>query len=159
MTHVTLITVGNLKEDYLRQAVAEYEKRLSSYCRIETVVLKEERIADENDATAVRAALRAEGERILARVPQGAYTVALCIEGEMPDSVGLSRLVSRAVDGSGKLCFIIGSSHGLDDAVKRAAQKRLSFSALTFPHQLMRVILLEAVYRSFRILAGGNYHK
>ena len=77
----------------------------------------------------------------------------------MPDSVGLAKKIGRAIDAGGKLCLIIGSSHGLDDAVKRAARERLSFSRLTFPHQLMRVILLEAVYRSFRILSGGNYHK
>ena len=159
MTQLTVISVGTLKEDYLRAAVAEYEKRLSAFCRVESVTIKEEKIADESDRTAVAAALRAEGERILARVPQGAYTVALCIEGEMPDSIGLAQRIGRAVDAGGKLCFIIGSSHGLDEAVKRAARERLSFSRMTFPHQLMRVILLEAVYRSFRILSGGNYHK
>lgn len=159
MTQLTIISVGTLKEDYLRAAVAEYEKRLSAFCRIENITLKEERIADEEDETAIAAALRAEGERILARVPQGAYTVALCIEGEMPDSVALARKIGNAIDRSGKLCLIIGSSHGLCERVKRAAQERLSFSRLTFPHQLMRVILLEAVYRSFRILSGGNYHK
>ena len=159
MLKVKLITVGTLKEEYLRAAVAEYEKRLSSFCRVENITLKEEKIANEQDETAIRAALRAEGEKILSRVPQGAYTIALCIEGEMPDSVSLAKKIGRAVDAGGKICFIIGSSHGLDDAVKRAARERISFSRLTFPHQLMRVILLEAVYRSFRILSGGNYHK
>lgn len=159
MTQLTVISVGTLKEDYLRAAVAEYEKRLSAFCRVETVTLKEEKITNENDPAAVRAALRAEGEKILSRVPQGAYTVALCIEGEMPDSVSLAQKLGRAIDAGGKICFIIGSSHGLDDAVKRAARERISFSRLTFPHQLMRVLLLEATYRSFRILTGGNYHK
>lgn len=159
MTQLTIISVGSLKEGYLREAVGEYEKRLSSFCRVENITIKEERITDEQDETAIRAALRAEGEKILARVPQGAYTMALCIEGEMPDSVSLSQKIGRAVDACGKLCLIIGSSHGLADSVKRAANERISFSRLTFPHQLMRVILLEALYRSFRILSGGNYHK
>ncbi len=159
MTQLTVISVGSLKEGYLREAVGEYEKRLSSFCRVENITIKEERITDEQDETAILAALRAEGEKILARVPQGAYTMALCIEGEMPDSVSLSKKIGRAVDTCGKLCLIIGSSHGLDERVKRAANERISFSRLTFPHQLMRVILLEALYRSFRILSGGNYHK
>ncbi len=159
MTALTVIAVGSLKEDYLRAAVAEYEKRLSAFCRVETVVLKEERIPDEQDATAIAAALRVEGEKILSKIPQGAYTVALCVEGEETDSPGLSALLGRAIDRGGKLCFIIGSSHGLDAAVKRAAHHRLSFSRLTFPHQLMRVLLLEAVYRSFRIRSGSSYHK
>ena len=159
MTQLTIISVGTLKEEYLRAAVAEYEKRLSAFCRVETVTVKEERIPNEDDETAIKAALRAEGERILSRVPQGAYTVALCIEGEMPDSIGLAKKIGRAIDAGGKICLIIGSSHGLDESVKRAARERISFSRLTFPHQLMRVILLEAVYRSFRILSGGNYHK
>ena len=159
MTQLTVISVGSLKEDYLRAAVNEYEKRLSAFCRVENVTIKEEKIADESDQTAIQAALAAEGEKILSRVPQGAYTMALCIEGEMPDSIGLSQKIGRAVDAGGKICLIIGSSHGLSDSVKRAARERISFSRLTFPHQLMRVILLEALYRSFRILSGGNYHK
>lgn len=159
MTQLTVISVGSLKEDYLRAAVNEYEKRLSAFCRVENVTIKEEKIADESDQTAIQAALAAEGEKILSRVPQGAYTMALCIEGEMPDSIGLSQKIGRAVDAGGKICLIIGSSHGLCERVKRAARERISFSRLTFPHQLMRVILLEAVYRSFRILSGGNYHK
>lgn len=159
MTQLTIISVGTLKEEYLVRAVAEYEKRLSAFCRVENVNLKEEKIADEEDASAVRAALRAEGERILAKIPAGALVVALCVEGEMLSSEELAALVGRAVDRGGKICFVIGSSHGLDDAVKKRADVRLSFSRLTFPHQLMRVILLEAAYRSFSILAGRAYHK
>lgn len=159
MTQVTIISVGTLKEDYLTRAVAEYEKRLSSFCRVENINLKEERIVDENDPAAVRAALTAEGERIRARIPQGAFTVALCIEGETPSSPELAKLLGGAVDRCGKICFLIGSSHGLDPATKAAANARLSLSRLTFPHQLARVLLLEAVYRSFSILAGKKYHK
>ncbi len=159
MTQVTVISVGTLKEDYLSRAVAEYEKRLSAFCRVENVNLKEERIANEDDPAAVRAALAAEGERIRTRIPAGAFTVALCIEGKMPSSPELADILGKAVDRGGKICFLIGSSHGLDPAVKAAANERLSLSRLTFPHQLARVLLLEAVYRSFSILAGKRYHK
>lgn len=159
MTQVTIISVGTLKEDYLTRAVAEYEKRLSTFCRVENINLKEERIANEDDPAAIRAALAAEGERIRARIPAGAFTLALCIEGETPSSEALAALLGKAVDRGGKICFIIGSSHGLDPAVKAAANARLSLSRLTFPHQLARVLLLEATYRSFSILAGKRYHK
>ena len=159
MVQLTLLTVGGLREDYFAQASAEYEKRLGAYARVETVSLREEPIPDEDNPAAVAAALRAEGERILARIPRGAYTVALCVEGEMPDSPALARQLDTALARTGKLCLIIGSSHGLDPAVKRRADYRLSLSRLTFPHRLARVVLLEAVYRAFTILHGKRYHK
>ena len=159
MIQVTVITVGTLKESYLREALAEYKKRLAAFARIEEVELREERIADEENASAVRAALAAEGERILAKIPDGAYTVALCIEGKSPDSRALAEMLGAAADRTGKLSFIIGSSHGLSPAVKERADLRLSMSPLTFPHQLARVMLAEVLYRSFSILAGKRYHK
>lgn len=159
MTTVTFISIGTLKEDYLVRAVAEYEKRLAAYCRTESITLREERITDEDNPAAVRAALETEGDAILARIPKGAYTVALCVEGEMLSSEALAARIGQAVDRSGKICFIIGSSHGLAPKVKSAADLRLSFSRLTFPHQIMRALLPEAVYRSFTILAGKRYHK
>ena len=159
MKQVTIISVGSLKEDFLRAAAAEYEKRLSAFCRIENINLKEERIVNEDNAADIAAALQAEGERMLARVPQGAYTVALCVEGKEPDSLALAAELGSALDRCGKLCFLIGSSHGLSPAVKTAANARLSLSRLTFPHGLARVLLLEALYRSFNIQAGKRYHK
>ena len=159
MKQITIISVGTLKEEFLRDAAAEYEKRLSAFCRVENVNLKEERIQNEDNAAEVSSALAAEGEKMLARVPVGAYTVALCIEGKEPDSPALARELGDALDRCGKLCFFIGSSHGLSPAVKAAANARLSLSRLTFPHQLARVLLLEATYRSFSILAGKRYHK
>ena len=159
MTRLTIISVGTLKEDYLARAIAEYTKRLSAYCRVEEVNLREERIANEDDAAAVRAALDREGENILSRIPEGAYTVALCVEGEMLSSETLAARIGEAVDRRGKICFIIGSSHGLSPAVKAAAHLRLSISRLTFPHQLLRAFLPEIIYRSFTILAGKRYHK
>ena len=159
MTTLTVISVGALKEDYYAAAVREYEKRLGSYCRVENVNLKDERIPDEESAAAVAAALEKEGDRILAKIPAGACTVAFCVEGEEMDSPALARRVGQAVDRTGKVCFVIGSSHGLSPRVKRAADLRLSVSRLTFPHRLMRVLVLEAAYRSFAILGGSPYHK
>ena len=159
MVHVTLITVGTLKEDYLRRAAEEYKKRLGTLARVEEIELSEVRIPDEDDATAVRSALLAEGERILARIPEGAYTVALCVEGKQMPSEALAKTLSDGAAQRGKLCVIIGSSHGLAPTVKQRADLRLSVSALTFPHQLMRVLLLEVIYRCFGILKGTKYHK
>lgn len=158
MMQCTVITVGTLKEDYLSAAVAEYKKRLSAFARVEEINLKEERLSDDAPAT-VEKALTVEGERILSRIPDGAYTVALCVEGKMLSSEALAALVGKAKDEKGKLCLIIGSSYGLSPAVKARADFRLSLSPMTFPHQLMRVILAEALYRSFTILAGKAYHK
>lgn len=159
MLQVTFITVGTLKEDYLRAALAEYEKRISQYATIKRVELKEERITDEDDPRRVEKALEEEGKRILDALPQDAHKIALCVEGKMLSSPELAALIGRAGDERGKIAFVIGSSHGLCPAVKRACDTRLSFSPMTFPHQLMRVILAEAVYRSFTILAGRKYHK
>ena len=156
---ITLITVGNIKEDYLRAAYADYCRRLRTLAEVEDIELREERITDEDNATAVSAALTAEGERILARIPQGAYTVALCVEGKQMSSEALAAHLGEATAHSGKLCLVIGSSHGLAPAVKARADLRLSVSALTFPHQLMRVMLSEILYRSCTILAGKRYHK
>lgn len=154
----TLISVGTLKEKYLADALAEYTKRIGAYAKWEEINLKEEKLADESPA-AVRAALEAEGERILAKIPKDAYVVALCVEGKMLSSEELAALIDRAQGLSGKICFIIGSSYGLSDSVKAKADLMLSFSRLTFPHQLIRVVLSEAIYRSFTILSGKKYHK
>ena len=159
MANITIISVGTLKEDYLKDAVAEYKKRLSQYARVEEINIKEEKIADEDDSSQVKRALEAEGEKILAAIPKGAGKIALCVEGKQYDSPALASLIGKMADESGKIALIIGSSHGLCDSVKRASDVRLSVSALTFPHQLMRVVLLEALYRSFTILAGKKYHK
>lgn len=159
MIQLTLITVGTLKEDYLRDAVSEYKKRLSQFARVDDVNIKEVAIKNEDDKTEIRRALDAEADRILAAIPDGAYRIALCVEGKQFDSPELARVISEASDRSGKLALIIGSSHGLSDKVKAASDLRLSVSKMTFPHQLMRVILLEGIYRSFTIIAGKRYHK
>ena len=159
MANITLITVGTLKEKYLKDAVDEYKKRLSQYARVDEINIKEERIANEDDRAEIRRALDSEAEKILAAIPKGAGKIALCVEGKQYDSVALAGLIGRMCDESGKIALIIGSSHGLSDRVKCECDVRLSVSALTFPHQLMRVVLYEALYRSFTILAGKKYHK
>ena len=159
MANITLITVGTLKENYLKDAVGEYKKRLSQYARVDEINIKEERIVNEDDSSEVRRALDSEGGKILAAIPKGSSKIALCVEGKQYDSPALAKLIGKMADESGKITLIIGSSHGLSENVKRECDVRLSVSALTFPHQLMRVVLYEALYRSFTILAGKKYHK
>ena len=159
MVKITLVTVGSLKEDYLKDAVSEYKKRLLQYARVDEINIKEELIHNEDDHGEITRALDAEGEKILSALPRDAKKIALCIEGKQYDSVELARLIGNFSDECGKIALIIGSSHGLSDKVKSVCDARLSFSKMTFPHQLMRVILYEALYRSFTILAGKRYHK
>ena len=159
MIQLTIITVGTLKEKYLKDAVSEYKKRLSQYARVEEISIKEERINDEDNPAEIERALNLEGEKILSSIPDLAYTVALCVEGMRFDSEALARKIEAETASSGKLCLIIGSSHGLSKKVKDSAALRLSVSDLTFPHQLMQVILAEVLYRSFTIIAGKKYHK
>ena len=156
---VTVITVGGLKENYLKDAVAEYKKRILQYAKLEEIEIKEERITNEDDRAEIARALDAEANKILSSIPKDAYKIALCVEGRQYSSEELASIVGNAEDSSGRLALVIGSSHGLSDKVKSAADLRLSFSKLTFPHQLMRVNLYEAIYRSFTILRGKRYHK
>ena len=158
-TSVRFITVGSLKESYLREAVAEYRKRLSGMCRVEEIELKETRLSDNPSDAEIRTALSAEAKAILAAIPPRAFAVALCVEGQKLSSPELSRRLESVTDETGELCFIIGSSYGLAPEVKSAARLRLSVSDLTFPHQLMRVILYEAIYRCYQIAKGSKYHK
>ena len=154
-----IITVGTLKEDYLRAGIEEYKKRISAYARVQIHELKEERVANEDDATAIERALDAEGEKILAKLPSDAYKIALCVEGVQYDSVALASVLEKGSAKNGKIALVIGSSHGLSESVKRACDLRLSISKLTFPHQLMRFMLMEILYRCFSITAGKKYHK
>ena len=159
MITITLITIGTLKEKYLLEAVAEYKKRLSQFAKVEEINIKEEKINNEDDASEIARALDAEADKVLAAMPKDSMRIALCVEGKAYDSPALARLIGKMVDEKGKITLVIGSSHGLSERVKKECQTRLSVSALTFPHQLMRVILMEALYRSFTILAGKKYHK
>ena len=158
--NVTLVCVGRLKEDYLRAACAEYAKRLQAFCRFNVEETEAEKLPDDPSRAEIEAALEKEGDRILAKLPKGAYTVALCIEGRQQSSEELAELLANIpVQGNGTAAFVIGSSYGLSDKVKRAAQLRLSMSRMTFPHQLARVMLMEQVYRAYCIVNNRKYHK
>ena len=159
MIHLTLISVGTLKEDYLKDAVSEYKKRLSQFARVDEVNIKEAAIKNEDSATEVARALDAEADKIISAMPEDSYKIALCGEGKQFDSPALAEIIRTASDKSGKISLVIGSSHGLSEKVKSTCALRLSISKMTFPHQLMRVILMEALYRSFTIIAGKKYHK
>lgn len=160
MLKIHLLTVGRLKEPYLRAAAAEYEKRLSAFCALKTWELEPARLPDKPGGAQIAAALEDEGKRLLARIPAGAGVFALCIEGKLLSSEELSgRLSAAPLRGWSQLCFVIGGSHGLSPAVKARADLRLSMSPMTFPHQLARVMLLEQLYRGFQIEQGGAYHK
>ena len=156
---IKIISVGTLKEDYLKDAINEYKKRLSQYAKIEEINIAEEKINDEDNKAQITAALEKEGEKIIKAAPRDSYRIALCVEGRELSSEDFASLVNSASDKTGKLTLIIGSSHGLSDAVKRDADFKLSFSKMTFPHQLMRIILTEALYRAFTIISGKKYHK
>lgn len=158
MLKITVISVGGMKEKYFADAIAEYEKRASAFAEIKNINLKEAPLFDARDAE-IAAALNAEGEQILKSIPPRAYKVALCVEGKQLSSEELAAMLHDVKETRGEVCFIIGSSHGLAEKVKAACDRRLSFSRLTFPHRLMRVILSEALYRALSIEGGGKYHK
>lgn len=157
---ITCVTVGKIKEKYLTEAIREYEKRLSRYCKLEIVELADEKTPDGASPSEETAIREREGERILKALKDDMYVIALAIEGKMPDSVELSRKVeSLGIQGVSHIAFVIGGSLGLSEGVLKRADYALSFSRMTFPHQLMRVILLEQIYRSYRIMKGEPYHK
>lgn len=163
MLRIRLICVGALSEEHWRAAAAEYKKRLSGMCVFEELRLRESKIGKSSKQPSeaeISAALSEEADAILSAVPKRALLIALCIEGKSLSSPELSALLERAAaDGHSDICFVIGSSYGLSDKVKKAADVRLSMSALTFPHQLASVMLMEAVYRALDIARGGKYHK
>ena len=160
MQQITVLCVGKIKEKYLRDAIDEYSKRLSRYCRLNIVETADECTPDNASEAEENAIRRKEGERLLKAMPQNAYIVTLEIEGRQYTSPELAEQLSKlAVDGNSHIVFVIGGSLGLAPEVLKTSNMRLSFSKMTFPHQLMRVILLEQIYRSYRIINGEPYHK
>lgn len=159
MATIKFITVGQLKESYLREAVSEYEKRLSGFCKVENINLKEYKIPQDPSDAEIQKSLTEEAKMILAAIPDRAYKIIMCVEGKQFSSEELSERIDKAFSVSSEIVFVIGSSHGLHDSVKNIADIKLSVSKLTFPHQLMRPILLEAVYRCMTIIKGTKYHK
>lgn len=157
---ITVIAVGKIKEKFYTDAIAEYSKRLSRYCRLEVIQVADEKTPDGASETQERQIKEKEGSRILAQIKDGAYVIALAVQGTMLSSEQLaSKLNKLGVDGQSQIVLIIGGSLGLSDEVLKRADYHLSFSPMTFPHQLMRVILLEQIYRSYRIISGEPYHK
>ncbi|WP_314874414.1 23S rRNA (pseudouridine(1915)-N(3))-methyltransferase RlmH [Stomatobaculum longum] len=158
--NVTLLTVGSLKERYWREAVAEYEKRLSAYCKFRLIEVKDEKTPDAIDSAASRRVRQKEGERLLEKIDARSLVVTLEIQGKKFDSEGFAAEMEKLEERSrGELCFVIGGSLGLSPEVSACAALHLSFSDFTFPHQLMRVLFLEQLYRSYRIRTGAPYHK
>jgi 23S rRNA (pseudouridine1915-N3)-methyltransferase len=159
MLNFRIICVGSLKEKYLRDAVAEYQKRLGGFCSPSIVELKEHKLPENPSPADIGNALDEEAERILKNCLPKSYKIALCVEGKQFSSEKLAVKLSEIEQSHGALTLIIGSSHGLSDKVKNASDFKLSVSELTFPHQLMRIMLLEIFYRCFNINKGTKYHK
>lgn len=157
---ITIVCVGRIKEKFYTEAVREYAKRLSRYCNLSVVEVADEKTKEQASDTEIAMVKDKEGERILKSVHEDGYVIALAIDGKQPDSVELSKKIETlGLHGTSHIYFIIGGSLGLSDAVLKRADEHLSFSRMTFPHQLMRVILLEQIYRSYRIINHEPYHK
>lgn len=158
--NVTILAVGKLKEKYWRDAVAEYSKRLKSYCSLQITEIKESPLRANPSAADEEAVKIAEGADILSRIRPSDYVITLEIKGKVLSSEALAQKIEAlAIDGKSSIVFVIGGSLGLSEEVSRRADFKLSFSAMTFPHQMMRVILLEQIYRSFKINRHEAYHK
>lgn len=157
---ISIIAVGKIKEKFFEQAIAEYSKRLGRYCKLEIIQVADEKTPDGASETLEKQIKEKEGERILSNIRSSSYVIALAIEGKMLDSVELSQKIEQlGILGNSQIVFVIGGSLGLADSVLSRADYLLSFSKMTFPHQLMRVILLEQIYRGYRIMSGEPYHK
>lgn len=157
---ITLITVGKIKEKYLRDAIAEYSKRLSRYCKLEIIEVADEKAPDHASDVMENTIRDKEAERIMKYVKEDAYVITLEINGKLISSEELSAKINQlGIQGTSHIIFIIGGSIGLGKEVLARSDYALSFSKMTFPHQLMRVILLEQIYRSYRIINGEPYHK
>ncbi len=157
MLGVDIICVGKLKEKFFIAACEEYKKRLGAYCKLNIIELAETPASGDAE---IRRALAAEAERINVKIPKDAYLICMCIEGRMFSSEALyEKISSLKCSGKSKLCFIIGGSNGIDESIKARAELRLSMSPMTFPHHLARVMLLEQIYRAFKIEEGSGYHK
>ncbi len=159
MINVTVIAVGKLKESYLRDGCSEYIKRLGAFAKVNVVEIAEERASDNPSQSEINNIIEKEGERILAKIPKGAVLIPLCIEGTEYSSPDFSRLIENLSMNSSHLCFVIGGSFGLSNAVKSTGKYKLSFGKMTLPHQLARMVLLEQIYRAFSISNHSKYHK
>jgi 23S rRNA (pseudouridine1915-N3)-methyltransferase len=160
MNSLTVLCVGKIKESYLNEGIAEYRKRLTKFAKVEIVEIDEAKASLNPSEAEIKQILETEGERLIARIPKDAVVVVLAIEGEQWSSEAFAAAIEKtSTYQSGHLVFVIGGSHGLSSAVKARADWKISFSKLTFPHQLMRLVLFEQLYRAFSILHHSSYHK
>lgn len=160
IVNISIITVGKLKEKYLRQGIEEYLKRLSAYAKVEVAEVADEKAPEELSELEMLQVKQKEGERILAKISQDTYVIALAIQGKLQSSEELANTLDKlATYGKSKIAFVIGGSLGLSEEVLKRSNEQLSFSRMTFPHQLMRLILVEQIYRTFRINRNEPYHK
>ena len=160
MQKVTIICTGKLKEKVYLDAAAEYAKRLSRFCTLTILELPEERLPESPSPAQIEAALAREADAVRAKLPAGCLLIAMCVEGQERSSEALARyLAEAAARGAGHIFFLIGSSYGMHPSLKQQADLRLSMSPMTFPHHLLRVMLLEQIYRAYQINAGSKYHK
>ncbi|MGE8204806.1 23S rRNA (pseudouridine(1915)-N(3))-methyltransferase RlmH [Heyndrickxia sp. NPDC080065] len=158
--NISIISVGKLKEKYLKQGIDEYLKRLSSYAKVEIIEVPDEKAPEILSETEMEQVKEKEGERILAKIHPDTHVIALAIQGKMKTSEELADSIDKlGTYGKSKIAFVIGGSLGLSETVMKRANESLSFSKMTFPHQLMRLVLVEQVYRAFRIMRGEPYHK
>ncbi|MDN4494122.1 23S rRNA (pseudouridine(1915)-N(3))-methyltransferase RlmH [Ureibacillus aquaedulcis] len=158
--NITIISVGKLKEKYLKMGIDEYVKRLGGYAKVELVEVPDEKAPEQLSDAEMEIVKRKEGERILAKINDGMHVIALAIDGKMKSSEDMAKeLESLMTYGTSKVAFVIGGSLGLHDDVLRRADEKLSFGKMTLPHQLMKLVLVEQIYRSFRIIKGEPYHK
>ena len=157
---ISILCVGKVKEKFYRDAIDEFSKRLSRYCKLEIIEVADEKTVEESSDTEIKIVKDKEGERLLKNIKEDAYVICLCIDGKQLDSEQLSdKMEQLAIQGTSHMYFVIGGSLGLADAIVKRADYKLSFSKMTFPHQLMRVILLEQIYRAYRIMNNEPYHK
>lgn len=160
MLNIKIIATGSLKESYLRDACTEYKKRLGAWAKVEEIELKEEKLPENPSQSQIDSALEREARAIFDKISTKSYVIAMCVEGKQLSSEELaSKLEEITSSGKSEICFIIGSSFGLAPSIKQRADYKLSISKLTFPHQLLRVILYETTYRSLSIVNGTKYHK
>lgn len=158
--NIKIIAVGKLKEKYLKQGIAEYVKRLGSYCKLEMIEVNDEKAPENLSDKEMELIKEKEGERILAKVNDQSYVFALAINGKQYESIAFADQINQlGIQGKSNITFIIGGSLGLSNQVLKRADQEISFGKLTFPHQLMRLVLVEQVYRAFRIMNGHTYHK
>ena len=159
MLNVKIFVTGTLKEQYYKDAINEYKKRLTAYCKLDIIELKEYKLPDDPSPRQIETALLAEGEKILSLMPQRAYKIALCVEGKQLSSEEFAQRLEEISATHGELCLVIGSSFGLSETLKKACDMRLSVSKMTLTHQMLRVWLLEIIYRCLSITKGTKYHK